>query len=138
MPVGKRELASYLLLLSLEREEVSLEEAREVLSIILPRKAIRSVLRILAKSGFIELLGARVRVKQPREALESYLTNYIRARVERSLRSRNIQFGVKISSNGKHQIEIKDPRATSYKGLRLGFLEIIGRDPEESTQKTRG
>lgn len=138
MPVGKRELASYLLLLSLESEEVGLEEAREVLGIILPRKAIRSVIRILAKSGFIELQGARVRVKQPREALESYLANYIKARVERSLRSRNIEFSTKISSDGKHQIEIKDPRATSYKSLRLSFLEIVGRDPGESIKNPRG
>jgi len=107
MPIGKRELAAYLALLSIGGSTVALEDARRVLELVFPRRAVKSVLRILAKSGFIEAgPGNTIRVREPREALEEYLAGYIAARVERNLRSRHIEYTVEKGPSGEYVVSL--------------------------------
>lgn len=106
MPVRKRELAAYLVLLR-AGEEISLEKARAVLMTMMPRRSIRRVLRVLSVSGFIEIRGARVLVKSPEKALGSYLSEYIASRILRLSRSRHLEVRV-FNINGAKRISV-DP-----------------------------
>jgi len=110
MPIGKRELAAYLTLLNLGGETVSIEEARKILEILFPKKSIRSILRILLKSGFIDIDSERIVVKEPRKALETYLAGYILARIEKNMRSRHISYSVSKNHRESYIVSIKTER----------------------------
>lgn len=122
MPVKKRELAAYLVLLS-TGEEIPIERARTVLSTILSRKGVRSVLRVLSKSGFIEIRGARVLVRSPERALGAYLSGYIASRILRLSRSRRSEVRV-LNSDGVERISV-DPGKGERILVRIsGILEL--------------
>jgi len=139
MPIGKRELAAYLALLSIGESPVSLGEAERVLELLFPRRAVKSVLKILAKSGFIEAgPGDTIRIREPRMALEEYLAGYIAARVERNLRSRHIEYSVERSPSGGYGISIGGEQGfCKGKSLSIGRVRIECRAIEPSTPRER-
>lgn len=124
MPIRKRELASYLLLHSYGKDSMSLDEARKILELILPRRSVRSVIRILARSGFIEVDKRGIKIHRPEDALRNYLSHYIRSRVERNARSRHIQHSIEKRADGGERIYISwaECKGTS---IRIGDVEII-------------
>jgi len=125
MPIGKRELAAYLALLSLNREEIAIDQARSVLELIFPERSVKSVLRILSKSGFIDIDTKAIKVKDPRKALEEYLIKYIIARIERNLRSRHIKYNILKDTKENYIISINIERETCYCNIELGKIKII-------------
>ncbi|HWQ16359.1 MAG TPA: hypothetical protein VNL13_00810 [Sulfolobales archaeon] len=131
MPIGKRELASYLLLYSIGKEVISIEHAREILELILPRRAVRSVIRILAKSGFIGLNNKEIRIHKPEDALGNYLSQYIKSRIERNAKSRHIQYRFERGLDYIERIYI-DSIKCREKIYIAGRIEIICRTNTEN------
>lgn len=133
MPIGKRELAAYLALLSFNRESVSIEEARSVLELLFPKKSVRSVLRILSKSGFIDTGSKEIKVKDPRKALEEYLAKYIIARIERNLRSKHIEYGILKDMDQGYIISIAIDKGICGDYIKIGEIRIICRANNKSS-----
>lgn len=133
MPIGKRELAAYLALLSLNREEISIEHARSVLELLFPKRSVKNVMRILSKSGFINIDSKAVRVKDPRRALEEYLIKYILTRIERNLRSKHIKYNISKDSKDGYIISIAIDKGICPNHIELGKIRIIcGMDEKSS------
>jgi hypothetical protein len=125
MPICKRELAAYLALLSLNREEITIDQARSVLELLFPKRSVKSVLRILSKSGFIDIDSRVIKVKDPRKALEEYLIKYIIARIKRNLRSRHIRYSILKDPKENYIISIAIDRKGCYDHMELGKIKII-------------
>ncbi|PWV36577.1 MAG: hypothetical protein DJ555_06580 [Desulfurococcaceae archaeon] len=124
MPIGKRELASYLLLYSSGKEVISIDHAREILELILPRRAVRSVIRILAKSGFIDLNNKEIRIHKPEEAMGNYLSQYIKSRIERNAKSKHIHYRIERGWNNIEKIYIDSVKCGEKINIG-GRIEII-------------
>ncbi len=125
MPIGKRELASYLLLYSSGKEVMSIEYAKELLGLMLPGRAVRSVIRILARSGFIEVRSKDIKIHRLEEALTNYLSSYIRSRVERNMRSRHIQHRIELEPGSIEKIYIEGVRCREKTDIAIGRVKII-------------
>ncbi len=138
MPIGKRELAAYLALLSLNREEVTIEQARSILELMFPKRSVKSVLRILFKSGFIDIDSKAIKVKDPRKALEEYLIKYIIARIERNLRSRHIKYSILKDPKENYIISIANVGEICYGNIELGKIKIICDVDKKSSANSLG
>lgn len=130
MPVKKRELASYLLLYSSGKETMSIEYARKLLGLILPSRSIRSVIRMLARSGFIEVSNKEIKIRKPEEALGAYLSPYIRSRIERNARSKHIRYEIE-KKDGVERIYISQPGCVEV-NIAIGSIEIACKQLQET------
>lgn len=124
MPVKKRELASFLLLYSSGRESMSIEEARRILELMLPRRSVRSVLRILAKSGFIEVSGREIRINKPEDALKRYLLRYIVSRIEKNAKSKQIPYRIEREQDGTEKIYLSSSECQNT-AISIDVAKII-------------
>ncbi len=127
MPVKKRELASYLLLYSSGREAMSIGEAGKILELMLPRRSVRSVLRILAKSGFIEVSGKEIKINRPEEALKRYLLQYILSRIEKNAKSKQIPYRIEREQDGTEKIYLSSSECQNM-AISIDIAKIMCRN----------
>lgn len=124
MPVRKRELASYLLLYSSSRDAISMSDAENLLELMLPRRSVRSVIRTLAKSGFIEVIGREIKINRPEEALGKYLSQYIASRIERNAKSKKIPYRAEKEQDRTEKIYIEWTKCIDTT-IAIGRTKII-------------
>ena len=134
MPIHKRELAAYIILMSISKgDEIKTVDALNMLEIFYSRRTARKIIRMLNNAGFLEVYGDRIRVRECGDALKKFLAQYVRSRAYRRLKSHNIG-GVELTDNTV-VVECRDRSIDLCEKNSIevpGILKVIFKHPQKT------
>jgi hypothetical protein len=124
MPIKKREIAAYIILLNLGEKEIPLKEALKLLEIFYSRRTARKILRMLNNAGFIEIYSDLIRLNDCRSAFRNFLIDYIRSIAYRRLKSFNIG-EVKVNSKNSITVECREGRSDLCEKREIEIKDLV-------------